>query len=104
MRVRVDHLRITVAVGVGHNHRLSGITRRALELLDEQIRARPASNADLDPGRAHPRMTVAPLAVDLRRLSDEAVSFRLAGALYGALRSREARNTQSPTGMARAQP
>lgn len=85
MRVTVDRLRITVAGARDQEHRLRGIAHRALELLAEHVRARAVPDAPRCGDRPHPRVTLPPIAVDLRRLPDEAVALRLAGALYGAL-------------------
>jgi hypothetical protein len=91
-----------VTGGSGSELRLRGITRRALELLDEQVRARPLTRVAARTG-ALERLTVPPLALDLGRMPDEGIALRLAGALYGALRSgSEGRSpgthaTRSPT-------
>ncbi len=86
MRIKLDRLSIRVAAGPAQEHRLRGITRRALELLGEQVRARPLSGNHRAAG--FERLTAPPLALDLRRMPDETVALQLAGALYGALRSR----------------
>jgi len=84
MRLQIDQLHLRFAGATGHTHRAQPITRRALELLRWRLLAAGMPAAALNIAT----LTMPPVALDLRAVSDEAAAEKIAEAMYTALHAR----------------
>jgi hypothetical protein len=76
----LDRLSIALVGAAGHEHRARAIGARAAALLAERVaREAPPSRP------ATQRLAVAPVELDLARMSDEAVARVVADAAYAAM-------------------
>ncbi|HUZ03393.1 MAG TPA: hypothetical protein VMU89_23865 [Thermomicrobiaceae bacterium] len=88
LELSIGQLDLELSGAAGQEHRVRDLTARALERLGELVGERWAVEQRLSVTRSVDRLAVAPVGLDLARMSDEAAADALARAMLDALTAR----------------
>lgn len=80
----IDHLRLEIIDASGHEHRISGIAKRATELLGERIDIL-YGNQRASASRQIGAISAQPVRLDLNRTTDEHAAHSIADAWMAAV-------------------